>query len=253
MNQRLIVIVSIVLLLLGILGIYLSDSGDSPSAEQEPQTPHITFYVTKRVMAAGEKVTKDDYEEKTEELEDGAPTPEKVEDVAGYYLTESVDVGTKLVPTLLTKDKPTPITNNQNFRFTININKRYVNNINGLLPGALVDVYLRFESPKREQDNKSTIFRGDSVVRIVKIFRNKKLLTPALRGKVTTTEGEKSNFSTSSLLDNSEDYSVDIELSRADLKKIYQIDNKYEMIVFPADTVIPDKKSSSIIKKGSKS
>lgn len=252
MNQRLIIIVSIVLLLLGILGIFFSDSGDSTSAEQEPQTPHITYYVTKRVMAAGEKVTKDDYEVKTEDLEDGAPALEKVEDVAGYYLTESVDVGTKLVPTLLTKDKPTPIKNNQYFRFTVNLNKRYINNINGLRPGELVDVYLRFESPKREQDNKSTIFRGDSVVRIVKIFRHKKLLTPALRGKVTTAEGEKSNFSTSNLLDNSTDYSVDIELSRADLKKIYQIDNKYEMIIFPADMSIPDKKSENILKKGSK-
>ncbi|WP_241607719.1 hypothetical protein [Rosenbergiella australiborealis] len=251
MNQRLIVIVSIILLLSGILGIYFSDS-DSTSVEQEPQTPHITYYVTNRVMAAGEMVTKDDYEEKTEDLEEGAPVPEKVEDVVGYYLTESVDVGTKLVPSLLTKDKPEYNTNNQHFRFTINLNKRYVNNINGLLPGALVDVYLRFESPKREHDNKSTIYRGESVVRIVKIFKNKKLLTPALKGRMPPADDETSNFTTSRLLDNNEDYSVDIELSRADLKKIYQIDNKYEMIIFPADTRITDKKNESIIKKGSK-
>ncbi|KYP95249.1 hypothetical protein [Rosenbergiella epipactidis] len=252
MNQRLIVIVSIVLFLLGILGIYFSGSGESSSAAQEQEIPHITYYITKRVMAAGEQVTKDDYEEKEEEIKEGEPLPDKLEAVAGYYLTESVDIGTKLVPALLTKDKPLSTVNNQHFRFTVNLNKRYVNNINGLLPGERVDVYLRFESPKREHDNKSTIFRGGSVVKIVKLFRNKKLLTPALKGKLPASDSEKSSFATSSLLDNNDEYSVDIELSRADLKKIYQIDNKYEIIIFPADSIIPDKKSENIIKKGSK-
>ncbi|SEQ78226.1 hypothetical protein SAMN05216522_106189 [Rosenbergiella nectarea] len=255
MNQRLIIIVSIILFLLGIVGIYLSDSGDDVSADgaQQQATPRVTYFITKRIMAAGELITKADYEEKTEDVSDPDQVPETVESVEGYYLTESVKQGTTLTKALLTQDKPVQRQSNELYRFTIDLNRKYINNLYGLLPGADVDVYLRFESPKREHDNKSTIFRGESVVKIVKLFKNKKLLTPVMKGSRAFSEEENNSINASTILDNkSEEYTVDIELTRSDLKKIYQIENKYEIIVFPAESVVSGKSVSSAITKGAK-
>jgi len=249
-NQRLIIIVSIILFLLGIVGIYLSDSGDDVSADgaQQQATPRVTYFITKRIMAAGELITKADYEEKTEDVSDPDQVPETVESVEGYYLTESVKQGTTLTKALLTKDKPVQRQSNELYRFTIDLDKKYINNLYGLLPGAHVDIYLRFESPKREYDNRSTIFRGESVVKIVKLFKNKKLLTPVMKGSRALSEEENNSF-----LDNKlEQYTIDIELSRSDLKKIYQIENKYEIIVFPAESVVSEKNVSSTTTKGGK-
>lgn len=252
-NQRLIIIVSIILLSIGIIGILFSDTEDTTLASQAPVTSSITFYITKRAMGAGEKITPDDYEEKVEEFVQGTQQPESLQTVDGLYLTESVHGGTTLVPKLLTKEIPKPHSISQNFRFTITLQKKYINNINGLIPGDSVDVYLRFDAPKREHDNKSSIYRGESVVKLVKLFRNKKLLTPVMKSKKTVEEEQKTNFSANGLLENSDDYSVDIELSRSDLKKIYQVDNKYEIIIFPADNSTSEKNNNTVSKKGGKS
>ena len=255
MNQRLIIIVSIVLFLLGIVGIYLSDSGDNASADdaQQQATPRVTYFITNRIMAAGELITKADYEEKTQDVSDPEQVPETVESVEGYYLTESVKKGTTLTKALLTKDKPVLRQSNELYRFTIDLDKKYINNLYGLLPGARIDVYLRFESPKREHDNRSTIFRGESVVKIVKLFKNKKLLTPVMKGSRAFSEEENNATNARTILDNSsEEYTIDIELSRSDLKKIYQIENKYEIIVFPAESVVLEKSVPKAITKGGK-
>lgn len=235
MNQRLIIIIAIVLFLLGIVGVYFSESGEGDSADEaQHSSPTVTYFIAKRIIAAGEKITKEDYDEKVEEITDQETNLDVPDTVEGYYLKESVDKGTTLTKSLLTKDKPVLQQSNQLYRYTIDLNKQYVNNIYGLLPGAKVDVYIRFESPKREHDNKSNIYRGESVVRIVKLFKNKKLLTPVMKGKSVISEDvQPDNW-------NSE-YTIDIELSRSDLKKIYQIENKFDMIVFPSETDLKDK------------
>jgi len=234
-NQRLIIIIAIVLFLLGIVGVYFSESGEGGSADEAQHSPPtVTYFISKRIIAAGEKITKEDYDEKVEEITDQETDVDTPDTVEGYYLKESVDKGTTLTKSLLTKDKPVLQQSNQLYRYTIDLNKQYVNNIYGLLPGAKVDVYIRFESPKREHDNKSNIYRGESVVRIVKLFKNKKLLTPVMKGKSVISEDvQPDNW-------NSE-YTIDIELSRSDLKKIYQIENKFDMIVFPSETDLKDK------------
>jgi len=230
-NQRLIIIVAIVFFLLGSVGIYLSDSEEANSKDdaQQQSRQQATYFIVKRIMASGELITKNDYEEKNEELMDTSPNPDNPDTVEGFYLTESVRKGTRLTKSLLTKDKPEEHYSNAHYRYTLELNKKYINNIIGLLPGSTVDVYIKFKSPRREHDNKSTVFRGQSIVKIVKIFKDKKLLTPVMKGKKIITEGSNEN-------DFIEKYNVDIELSRADLKKIYQIENEFEMIVFPAES-----------------
>ena len=250
MNQRLIIIISIILFLFGIVGIFFSDSNDKASAEeaQLQSSPRITHFITKRVMAAGELITKDDYEEKTETVTDTDNESESLETVDGFYLTESVRKGTRLTKSLLTKEKPLVRNSNELYRYTVVLNKQYVNNLYGLLPGADIDVYIRFESPKREHDNRSTIYRGESVVKIVKLFKNKKLLTSVMRGRKVLSTDEEAEVATKNLLD-SDEYTIDIELSRSDLKKIYQIENKYEMIVFPAESMVRNKIGETTNKK----
>lgn len=254
MNQRLIIIVSIVLFVLGSIGIYFSDSGEGPSADeaQEQSSPRVTYFISKRVMAAGEQITNDDYEIKTEALTDETPQPETLEAVEGLYLTESVAKGTTLTKHLVTADKPISRHSTELFRYTIELNKQYINNLYGLLPGAEVDVYIRFESPRREHNNKSTIYRGESVVKIVKLFKNKKLLTPVMKGNHVVAEEDNENNSSKNILNGHTGYTIEIELSRADLKKIYQIENKYEMIVFPAETISTGKAGAGIKNKDGK-
>ena len=235
MNQRLIIIIAIVLFLLGIVGIYFSESGEGDAVDEAQHSPPtITYFIAKRIIAVGEQITKEDYDKKVEEITDQEIDRNLPDTVDGYYLKESVDKGTTLTKSLLTKDKPILQQSNKLYRYTIDLNKQYVNNIYGLLPGAKVDVYIRFESPKREYDNKSTIYRGESVVRVVKLFKNKKLLTPVMKGKSVIPEEIQSDS-------RSGEYTIDIELSRSDLKKIYQIENKFDMIVFPSETDLKDK------------
>lgn len=249
MNQRLIIIISIFLFLLGIVGIYLSDS--EVETTQQQSEPQVTYFITKRAMATGELLTKDDYEEKIETLTAEEPLPEQLKMVEGLYLKEAVQPGTALTASLLTKEKPAVTLSSEQFRYTVDLNKRYINNLNGLSPGAAVDVYLRFESPKREHENRSTIYRGESVVKMVKIFKNKKLLTHVMKGKKILSDDEKEGFTSSGILDkDNENYTVDIELTRSDLKKIYQIENKYEMIVFPAELVTKNKTDTGNNTKG---
>ena len=235
MNQRLIIIIAIVLFLLGIVGVYFSESGEGGAVDEAQHSPPtVTYFIAKRIIAAGEQITKEDYDKKVEEITDQETDRNLPDTVDGYYLKESVDKGTTLTKSLLAKDKPILQQSNKLYRYTIDLNKQYVNNIYGLLPGAKVDVYIRFESPKREHDNKSTIYRGESVVRIVKLFKNKKLLTPVMKGKSVIPEEIQSDS-------RSGEYTIDIELSRSDLKKIYQIENKFDMIVFPSETDLKDK------------
>ncbi|PIJ47016.1 hypothetical protein [Tatumella sp. OPLPL6] len=253
MNQRLIIIISIVLFLLGIVGVYFSDNESEPSDPQQHSSPSVTYFVSKRVMAAGEEITKNDYEEKTEDLTDDTPPPDTLAAVEGLYLTESVAKGTTFTQQLVTKEKPINRQSSELFRYTIELNRQYVNNLYGLLPGADVDIYVRFESPRREHNNKSTIYRGESVVKIVKLFKNKKLLTPVMRGDHAISEEDKQIIASSDFgKKSSGEYKVDVELSRSDLKKIYQIENKYEMIVFPAETITTGKSGVTIKNKEGK-
>ncbi|WP_241585604.1 hypothetical protein [Rosenbergiella epipactidis] len=242
MNQRLIIIVAIVFFLLGLVGIYLSESEEAVSVDdaQQQSRQQATYFISKRIMAAGELITKDDYEEKNEELLEASPNPDNPDTVEGFYLTEAVRKGTTLTKSLLTKDKSEEHFSSTHYRYTLELNKQYINNIIGLLPGAKVDVYIKFKSPRREQDNKSTVFRGQSIVKIVKIFKNKTLLTPVMKGKKIISEGSNEN-------DYINQYNVDIELTRADLKKIYQIENEFEMIVFPAESSEKNNTRVSII------
>jgi len=248
-NQRLIIIISIFLFLLGIVGIYFSDS--EVETTQQQSEPQVMYFITKRAMGPGERITKDDYDEKTETLTAEEPLPEPLQKVEGLYLKEPVEQGTTLTASLLTEEKPVIKQSSELFRYTVELNKRYINNLNGLFPGAPVDVYLRFESPKREHENRSTIYRGESVVKIVKIFKNKKLLTHVMKGKKVLSDDEKEGFTPSGILDkDNENYTVDIELTRSDLKKIYQIENKYEMIIFPAEVVAKNKTDTGNNTKG---
>lgn len=249
MNQRLIVILAVVLVLAGIVGIVFSENeAPDSAAQQQTVLKDVNYFVTKRAMAVGERITDSDVQKETEKVAEDAASSDDPISVTGLYLTESVVKGTRLTAKLITDEKPTDdILGQSMFRFTVPLDKRYANNLIGIIPGDSVDVYLRFSSPKREHDNKSTIFRGESMVKIVKVFRARKVLSPLMKGdKAAVEEESKALFSDGQLLNANADFTIDIELSRTDLKKIYQVENQFDMILFPTEKPVKAIKNSQV-------
>ncbi|MBT0719472.1 hypothetical protein HGT71_14590 [Rosenbergiella epipactidis] len=251
MNQRLFVILAIILVLVGVGGILFSGnetvSSETDTNIEQPQEPlkDVTYYVTERAMAAGEIISENDVQHEVEKVPESELSSIYPREVVGLYLTEPVAKGIRLTSKNLTNERPKETDLNKGmFRFSVPLNTRYANNILGIVPGDKVDVYLRFSSPKREQHNKSVIFRGESVVKITRLFKHKKVLTPLMKGNKAVVEEENKErlesehlLSRNKLFSESADFTIDIELSRTDLKKLYQIENGFEIILFPAETL----------------
>ncbi|KFD17522.1 MULTISPECIES: SAF domain-containing protein [Tatumella] len=239
MNQRLLVIIAVLLLVVGVSGLLMS--GDSsPSADTEETQKQVTYFVTTRALSAGSRLTDDDItRHKSPPAEAGitaeAGQTEMPDSPVGYFLQVDKAAGERLSAGEITLIDPINQQPGKHMiRYSALIYERYTGAIQHLRPGDRVDVYLRFDAqrPGSQRTHRQSLLNGESGLNMFRIFKARRVISrpekasASLLARQSLIEVDDKSTGKGSL-------SVDLELSQADLKRLFLVTNNYELVLFP--------------------
>ncbi|MFC6378100.1 SAF domain-containing protein [Tatumella terrea] len=232
MNQRLLVIIAVLLLVVGASGLLMSGQS-SPSDNPEEGQKQVTYFVTARALSAGSRLTDDDF---TRQTGSAGETPSGMPDSpVGYYLQVDKAAGERLSAGEMTLTDPADQQPGKNMiRYSALIPERYTGAIQHLRPGDWVDVYLRFDAkrPETQGMHRRSLINGESRLNLFRIFKARRVISrpgkasASLLARQSLIEVDDSAAGKGSL-------SVDIELSQADLKRLFLVTAHYELVLFP--------------------
>lgn len=233
MNQRLLVIIAVLLLVVGASGLLMSGKNSPPEDTEEGQK-QVTYYVAARGLSAGSRLTEDDItrHQGLPAEGDAAGLPGSP---VGYYLQVDKAAGERLSAGEISLTDPADQQPGKNMiRYSALIPERYSGAIQHLRPGDWVDVYLRFDAkrPETRGTNSRSLINGESRVNLFRIFKARRVISrpekasASLLARQSLIEVDDNAAGKGSL-------SVDLELSQADLKRLFLVTNKYELVLFP--------------------
>lgn len=233
MNQRLLVIIAVLLLVVGVSGLLMS--GDSsPSADTEETQKQVTYFVTTRALSAGSRLTDDDITRHKSPPAEAGQT-EMPDSPVGYFLQVDKAAGERLSAGEITLIDPINQQPGKHMiRYSALIYERYTGAIQHLRPGDRVDVYLRFDAqrPGSQRTHRQSLLNGESGLNMFRIFKARRVISrpekasASLLARQSLIEVDDKSTGKGSL-------SVDLELSQADLKRLFLVTNNYELVLFP--------------------
>ena len=233
MNQRLLVIIAVLLLVVGASGLLMS-GGSSPPADTEDAGKQVTYFVTTRALSAGSRLTDDDFTRQKGLPEEGSPSG-MPDSPAGYYLQVDKAAGERLSAGEIT---PTDPINQQPgkhmIRYSALIHERYTGAIQHLRPGDWVDVYLRFDAQRQgsQRTHSQSLINGESRLNLFRIFKARRVISRPEKASASLLE-RQSLIEVDDKSAGKGSLSVDLELSQADLKRLFLVTNKYDLVLFP--------------------
>ena len=236
MNQRLLVIIAVLLLVVGVSGLLMSGSS-SPSADAEETPKQVTYFVTTRALSAGSRLTGDDITR-----QEGPPTEagqaEIPDSPVGYFLLADKAAGERLSAGEITLTDPINQQPGKHMiRYSALIYERYTGPIQHLRPGDRVDVYLRFDTRRSgsQRTHSQSLLNGESGLNLFRIFKARRVISrpeqasASLLARQSLIEIDDKSAGKGSL-------SIDLELSQADLKRLFLVTTNYELVLFPVVT-----------------
>lgn len=236
MNQRLLVILAVLLLIVGAFGLLMSN--DTPEPVDAPVSYRlVNYFVSEKALPAGSLLRDEDFAMKSESLPaDGPAVAEMTADsLRGMFLLTDKKPGDRILPGNVSPDDPkNKLAAANMIRYKTVINEQFTGAIQQLRPGDYVDVYLRFvaENTKARRKHSEGVLQGESSLNLFRIFEGRRVIsypgkaTASLLDRQSLLEGSDQNKATGNL-------SLDLELSASDLKRLYMVTQKYEVILFP--------------------
>ncbi|WP_147199587.1 hypothetical protein [Pantoea sp. CCBC3-3-1] len=238
MNQRLLVILALLLLVVGIVG--LKFSGEE---RVEAMTDVTTFTATKALIK-GEPLTKESYSKQVVRLPvKEAPTePGLPESLEGYQVVNNIAAGEALTR----KDieyvpRETVSLKSDHYIYPVPVRNADLFLLTRLKKGDEVNVYLRYFIRQQEDETKRVEFidgKGKSIInktsKMVWLLGPKRFFSAE---KMAGNEGEAAKTGSSTV--------VYVELSSDDLTRIYAVRHLGDTVLFPA-SASPGNKQGAI-------
>ncbi|ARU93154.1 CpaB family protein [Tatumella citrea] len=238
MNQRLLVILAVLLLIVGGVGLLMSNGTPTPeSVTPQAAFRQVNYFISEKVLPAGSLLRDEDFAMKSESLPAEGPEVAEItaDSLRGMFLLTDKKPGDRILVSNVSPDDPKNKLAAANMtRYKTVINEPFTGAIHQLRPGDYVDVYLRFvtENPPARSKRSEGVLQGDSSLNFFRIFEARRVIS--YPGKAVETlldrqpllESSDKNKVTGNL-------SLDLELSSGDLKRLYRVTRKYEVILFP--------------------
>ncbi|WP_156103088.1 SAF domain-containing protein [Erwinia sp. 9145] len=228
MNQRLLMIIAVLLLVVGVCGLLLF-SGEEV---QEAQT--VTVYTASKTLKKGEALTPENWTRATK-TPDSNETPERMpESLEGYVAAEDIAQGAVITLNAISLPAPVNFEKRQDhFLYQIVLNQEDSLPIAELNKGELIDIYLRYYILKDGRgQSKSLVDRegkpiAKSVVKVIKLLSNKRFnaLTQGDIGGVLNGKG-------------SARVQLSIELNSEDKSTLQTLSHMGELLAYPANTPV---------------
>ena len=243
-------VISIVLILVGIVGIYIvSQTGSGPAPEVNPvviqQQPEkreemITVAVAKRDLANKTVLSTDDFEIKTMTIPERASEKAQFslhtigDNLINWALSSPVQEGSNIPVSLLVKPGTTEYISmflqpgSVIYTFTIPSSDYYI--FDNLKVGEYVDIYLAYDRNPASGDVVSPGSRPNITdVRLKPVMANKRVLsiTPSLAANK-----RKQTNTNQNAIDG--DDRIVVELSDHDVKVLKALDGKAKFVLFPS-------------------
>ncbi|MBS0876995.1 MULTISPECIES: hypothetical protein [unclassified Tatumella] len=239
MNQRLLVILAVLLLIVGAFGL-LMNSGPPPQSSAPEPLMQVSYFVSEKILPTGSLLRDEDFVIKTEFLpaDSREATEESPESLRGMFLVTDKAPGERISPADVSVDDPkNKLAAANMIRYNIVVNEEFTGALQQLRAGDYVDVYLRFssENTKARRKNSESLLYGESSLSFFRIFESRRVISrpekaaPSLLERKSLIESGNKGEVTGSL-------SLDLELSPADLKRLYRVTRKYDIILFPGGT-----------------
>ncbi len=238
MNQRLLVILAVLLLIVGAFGLLMSNS--TPEPVISPATfRQVNYVVSEKVLPAGSLLRDEDLATKTESLPADSPVASEmtVESLRGMFLVTSKKPGDRIRARDISPDDPkNKLAAANMIRYRTVINERFTGAIQQLRPGDYVDVYLKFVDEKNKAARRKHgegVLQGESSLSLFRIFEARRVISRPEKASLSLLE-RQSLVDSGDQAKTSGSLSLDLELSQGDLRRLYLVTKKYEVILFPA-------------------
>lgn len=259
MNQRLLITIAVLLLLVGIIGLLMSgDSSEEPETVTKPVVV-LTTYSAAKPLSVGDRLDADSYNKKTIQIDaDSENIPDNMpQDINNYLVIQDIPVDENIT---LQQIQP-PNTSVKDFSvmkdyfiYELKVKNEYSSQLSLVSQGDRVDVWLKYfidddVSDYAIQKNAVIDENGNKIKtiqsRMIRVLKNKRFID------------YKNNNSINSVLsgrdDNDENKSkigrLSIEINSEDMKKIYSSEYIGDFIVFPANESSNDLQLPSIVPK----
>ena len=248
MNQRLLVILAVLLLIVGAFGLLMSNG--SPEPTDTPVSYRlVNYFVSEKALPAGSLLRDEDLAMKTESLPADNVTGSEmtVESLRGMFLVTPKQPGERILAGDISPDDPkNKLAAANMIRYNTVINERFTGAIQQLRPGDYVDVYLRFmaENTRPRRKNSEGILQGESSLNLFRIFEARRVISRPERASSSLLERQSLSESRDDKATGS--LSLDLELSPGDLKRLYLVTQKYEVILFPVTQDKVQRKATSV-------
>ncbi len=242
MNQRLLIIIAALLLLVGAVGLFMS-------GKNEQQEQKITVYLAEKNLAEGDIVNEESYSKKVIDVsEESADVSDDMPNAPlGYVVTKDIVQGENITlknANFQIKEKKETILQAGHFIYDVKVNEKYTSQFALLKKGDLIDVYLKYHRENEQESNNQKIRRDFTFVdkngkviktadtRMVKLLNSRRLFL-IKKGKLSSFGNEKTEEEgqiqvVSTIM-------AGIELNSDDVKHLYSVENLGELIIFPAN------------------
>jgi|GEM_PF-5102071 len=246
MNQRMLVIIALLLLGAGAIGLLFSE-------EKAPDSVTVNSYTAAKALAKGEMLTEASYVKKVTELPlaEAEKLEAMPESLQGYETTREISPGEALNTKNIQLASEDRITLKENhFIWPIHMQEEETIPLKQLKKGDRVDLYLRYfvELKGRESKNSEFVSRSGKkivtpVARMVKIIDSRRLFTlkksESLIARAGSLAGNDEKKGT--IID------VNVELANEDISRIYALSHLGETVVLPAGVPPDNKKIQTLI------
>ena len=239
MNQRLLVIIAVLLLMVGAIGLMLS--GETPV-----ETVAVTRFVTLKALQKGEAIAEESYQKEVLQLPSSdTRVREKLPEVLeAYQASEDIPVGTELSSSNIQRVTRTSITLQQGYvEFPVAVRSTDIAVLSQLKKGDEVDIYLRyFIMPADRDDRRFTLVdRGgkrldNGAVKMVRIVEARRFFS--LAGGESSMEINGKTVSVGM---------VKVELDGKDIANLYAVKHLGEAVIFPVNTLSRGKSAQALI------
>ncbi len=238
MNQRLLVILALLLLVVGVLGLKFSGN-------DRVETVDVVIFTALRPLEKGEVLTKDSYNRQVvQRPANEAPTGENLpESLEAYQAINTIAEGA-----VLTRDNIVPVSREtvflkeDHYIYPLRVSSADLFLLTRLKKGDEVNIYLRYFVRKKEDEAKSIDFvdhKGKNIIgknsKLVMLSGPKRFLSISK----TVAEGRDADKSISNV-------TVNIELNSDDITRIYAVRHLGDAVVFPASASPVNNKQGAI-------